>query len=257
MLAPLFGGIPATAALARTAANVRAGGSSPIAAVAHGVFILFAIVSLAPVLSYIPMASMAALLFVVAWNMSEAKHFVRMLKVAPRDDVVTLLTCFFLTVIFDMTIAVGVGMGLAAMLFIRRSINLTEVGYVGNERELNHGFPKEVAVYAINGPLFFGSAQKAVRNIASINPEVRVVVLDMSKVTMIDMSALIAMESVVRSLEAKGIGLIINNLQPRMILKLRRVGVRTRSGRILFSRNLDQARQKTALLLPSVVALPQ
>lgn len=249
LVAPLFGGIPATAAIARTAANVRAGGSSPLASVTHGAFILVAIVSLAPLLDYIPMASMAALLLVVAWNMSEAKHFVRILRVAPRDDVITLLTCFSLTVVFDMTIAVAVGMGLAAMLFIRRSINLTEVGYVGGETELDRGFPKEVAVYAINGPLFFGSAQKALKNIASINPEVRVVVMDMSKVTMIDMSAIIAMESIVKDLHGKGIGLIINNLQPRMILKLRRVGVRTRSGRILFSRTLEQALQKSSLLI--------
>lgn len=115
ILVPLFGGIPATAAIARTAANVKAGGSMPLASVVHGLFILAGILLLAPLLSYIPMASMAALLLVVAWNMSEAKHFVRTLKVAPRDDVLILVLCFALTVLFDMTIAVAVGMGLAAM----------------------------------------------------------------------------------------------------------------------------------------------
>lgn len=249
LIAPLFGGIPATAAIARTAANVRAGASSPLSSVVHGLFILVSILSLASVLSYIPMASMAALLLMVAWNMSEARHFVRILKVAPRDDVITLLTCFSLTVLFDMTLAVGVGMGLAAMLFIRRSISLTEVGYVGGETDLDPGFPKEVAVYVINGPLFFGSAQKAVKSISNINPEVRLVVMDMSKVTMIDMSAIMAMESILKNLEKNGLAMIINNLRPRMILKLRRAGVRTKPGKIHFSRTLDEALVKSSKIL--------
>ncbi len=249
LVAPLFGGIPATAAIARTAANIRAGGSSPLSSVIHGLFVLVSILSLAPVLSYIPMASMAALLIMVAWNMSEARHFLRILKVAPRNDVITLLTCFALTVLFDMTLAVGVGMGLAAILFIRRSISLTEVGYVGGETDLNPGFPKEVAVYAINGPLFFGSAQKAVKSISNFNPEVRLVVLDMSKVTMLDMSAIMAMESILKNLELNGIVLVINNLRPRMILKLRQAGVRTKAGKIYFSRSLDEALPKVTKIL--------
>lgn len=119
IIAPLFGGLPATAAIARTAANVKSGGSLPLASVVHGLFILVSILLLAPLLSYIPMASMAALLLMVAWNMSEAKHFIRTVKIAPRDDVFVLILCFLLTVLFDMTVAVAVGMGLAAMLFIK------------------------------------------------------------------------------------------------------------------------------------------
>lgn len=248
IVAPFFGGIPATAAIARTAANVRAGGSSPLSSVVHSLFIIAAILLLAPLLAYIPMASMAALLLMVAWNMSEARHFVRTLRIAPRDDVLTLLTCFSLTVLFDMTIAVGVGMSLAAMLFIRRSILLAGGGVVEQESERDKGIPKEVAVYAIDGPLFFGSAQKALKNITDVLPEVRVVVLDMSRVSMLDMSAIIAMESIVRNLRSRHIGLVINNLQPRMILKLRRAGLRTRKGAILFSRGMDEALEKAQRL---------
>ncbi|WP_442985398.1 C4-dicarboxylic acid transporter DauA [Sedimenticola sp.] len=244
MVASLFGGIPATAAIARTAANVRAGGTSPLASVVHGLFILVAILSLSPVLAYIPMASMAALLLMVAWNMSEAKHFIRTLKIAPRDDILTLVTCFLLTVLFDMTIAVGVGMGLAAMLFIHRSIRLTENTKVESGRMNELALPSQISIYDINGPLFFGSAQKALKNITAITPEVRVIVLDMTEVTMVDMSAIVAMESIVANLAAKNVGLVISNLQPRIILKLRRAGVRTRPGRIRFARTMDEAIEK-------------
>ena len=254
MVVPLFGGIPATAAIARTAASVRAGASWPLASVVHGLFILFAILLFANVLAYIPMASMAALLIIVAWNMSEARHFVRVLRIAPRDDVITLLTCFSLTVLFDMTVAVAVGMGLAAILFIRHSIKITEASAL-NPDAVNHVHgeslqcPNEIAIYDINGPLFFGSAQKALKNITQITPEVRVVILDMWEVSVIDMSAIVAMESIVRNLDSSHVGLIINNLQPRMILKLRRAGVRTRSGEIEFARSLHQALDKAREML--------
>jgi SulP family sulfate permease len=244
MLAPFFGGIPATAAIARTAANVRAGGSSPLASVTHGLFILAAILFLAPLLAYIPMAAMAALLLMVAWNMSEARHFVRILRIAPRDDVLVLLTCFSLTVLFDMTVAVGVGMGLAGGLFVRRSIDLAQTRSLRPEHDNLLPVPGEIAIYDINGPLFFGSAQKALRSLTEVTPQVRVVVLDMSEVSMLDMSAIVAMESIVSNLAARGVGLVISNLQARMILKLRRAGIRKRLGRIEFARNLQEAIRK-------------
>lgn len=242
LLVPFFGGIPATAAMARTAANVRAGGTSPLSSVIHSVFILFAILSLAPLLAFIPMAAMAALLLVVAWNMSEARHFVRTVKVAPRADVITLLTCFLLTIIFDMTIAVAIGMGLAAMLFIRRSIDLAEVVPAGGDREEEQDsrLPEGVAVYAINGPLFFGSAQKALRGVAGMASSVNTVILDMGKVSILDMSAIIAMETIVQDFQKRKVNLVINNLEPRLILKLRKAGVHTMYG-VHFSRSLDDA----------------
>ena len=183
---------------------------------------------------------MAALLLIVAWNMSEAKYFVRTVKIAPRDDVFVLVLCFLLTVLFDMTVAVAVGMGLAAMLFIRKSIGLTESSMV----EVNHEdyeLPEGAVVYDINGPLFFGSAQKALKTIASVRPDVRVVILDMSEVSMLDMSAIVAMESIASELKNKGIGLVINNLKPRMVLKLRRAGIRKRPGVVAFSRALSDS----------------
>jgi SulP family sulfate permease len=250
IIAPLFGGIPATAAIARTAASIRAGASSPVASVTHALFILLAILSLSPLLSYIPMASMAALLLMVAWNMSEARHFVRIIKIAPRDDIIALLTCFLLTIFFDMSIAVAVGMGLASVLFIRRSISLVESKLVtpGHVRDIEAA-TREITIYDINGPLFFGSAQKAIKNITAQSPDLRVVILDMSEVTMIDMSAIVAMEMIVANLQKQGVGLVINNLQTRMLLKLRRAGVRTRPGKIRFSRTLEEAVEKATEML--------
>ncbi len=242
IIAPLFGGIPATAAIARTAANIRAGGNSPLSAVVHGVFILLAILCLAPLLAYIPMASMAALLLMVAWNMSEAKHFIRTVKVAPRDDVITLLTCFLLTVLFDMTVAVGVGMGLAGIFFIRKSASLAE-----NQRlSVEHYpmLPADIVIYKIHGPLFFGSTQKAMKNITSVTPDVRVVILDMSEVSMIDMSAIISMESIVENFTHNGVGLVINDLRPRMVAKLKRAGIDGRQDAIEFSSSMDEAVRK-------------
>ncbi|MGB5445477.1 MAG: C4-dicarboxylic acid transporter DauA [Psychromonas sp.] len=241
MIAPLFGGIPATAAIARTAANIKAGGSLPIASVVHGLFILISILALTPLLAYIPMASMAALLLVVAWNMSEAKHFIRTIKIAPIDDVIVLVLCFLLTVFFDMTVAVAVGMGLAAMLFIRRSITLTSTTRMEKNHQLYGEHSDQIAIYDINGSLFFGSAQKALQSITIVTPDLRIVILDMSEVNMLDMSAIIAMESIKESLAKQQVGLIINNLQPRMVLKLRRAGVRFKPGKIQFSRSLGDA----------------
>ena len=244
LLVPFFGGIPATAAIARTAANVRLGGNSPLSSVVHSLFILAAILLLAPLLAYIPMASMAALLMIVAWNMAEAKHFLRIIRVAPREDVITLLTCFSLTVLFDMVIAVAVGMGLAAMLFIRRSITLTGVDIV-QRREHDHEhlgeIPEDVILYDINGPLFFGSAQKALSNLAAVSSKVKTVIFDMKDVTMLDMTAIVAMESIVADLSKRSVGIVICNLENRMKVKLARAGLQEEEGVMVYCSNVERA----------------
>ncbi|XQW83391.1 C4-dicarboxylic acid transporter DauA [Thalassotalea piscium] len=241
MLVPLFGGIPATAAIARTAASIKAGSTMPLASVVHGLFILGSILALTPLLAYIPMASMAALLLVVAWNMSEVKHFVRTIRIAPQDDIIVLVLCFLLTVLFDMTIAVAVGMGLAAILFIRKSITLTNTTRIEKDYPSYGELPSSIAIYDINGPLFFGSAQKALQIISRVTPDVRVVILDMSEVNMLDMSAIVAMESIKESLSLNNIYLIINNLEERMVVKLNRAGIVNEAFKIQFSTNLEDS----------------
>ena len=242
IIVPFFGGIPATAAIARTVTNIGAGGSSPLASVVHALFILVAIVLIAPLLAYIPMASMGAILLIVARNMSEAKHFLHILKVAPRNDILVLLTCFGLTVLLDMEIAVGAGMALAAMLFIKRMIELTEVQLVGSNREREYPeTPADVAIYNINGPMFFGAAQQALKNILNFRKEVRIVILDMSDVPMMDMTGIVALTSIINSLQKKRVMLVINGLRPQIMGMLRKSGVTPKDGEIAFAHNIHES----------------
>lgn len=245
IITPFFGGIPATAALARTAANIRAGGTHPLSSVVHALFILLAILALAPILAYIPMASMAALLIIVAWNMSEVKHFTHIIKAGQRSDIAVLLTCFSFTVLLDMEIAVAAGIGLAGLLFIKRSIELTKIEFVSKDQLKEHPeLPDSVAVYDVNGPMFFGAAHKAVHTLTDIRSEIRVIILDMRDVTMIDTTASVAVGSIMQVFGKKDVALIISNLAPRLILNLRRAGIRKKIGKIEFSRNLSDGIQR-------------
>jgi len=242
IIVPFFGGIPATAALARTAANIRAGAVSPLSSVVHALFIVAAILILAPVLALLPMASMAALLLMVAWNMGEARHFVRIIRIAPRSDVLTLLTCFALTVLLNMEIAVGVGMGLAALLFIRRTIELTGARFMErHEHPHTAALPASVVLYDINGPLFFGAAQKALSGLTQLRHDIKAVILDMTDVTMMDVTGLVALESIIATMRKKHILLVICNLTPRIRLKLQAAEVHEQPGVIQFVATLDEA----------------
>lgn len=196
IITPFFGGIAATGALARTATNVRAGARSPIAAVVHSVAVLLSIVLLARFVAYIPMASLAALLLLVAWNMAELRHSVKILRMAPKSDVFVLLTCFLLTVVFDMVVSVGVGVVLAALLFMRRMTDVVSGRTIYETDEIaREKLPDGVALYEIAGPLFFGAAKSAMDALDHIGEKARVVVLDLGRVPTIDASGLIALES--------------------------------------------------------------
>ena len=245
LLAPLFGGITATAAIARSAANVRAGASSPVAAIVHAGVVLLAMLLLAPLFSYLPMAALAALLLMVAWNMSEARHVAHTLRIAPRNDVVVLLVCLLLTVLFDMVLAVGVGLLLAAGLFIKRMSDLTDTAPLPRHfHEALHELPEQVLVYAIRGPLFFGAAEKALSVLRRFNPEVKVVIVEISAVPLLDMTALAALENLLHDYSRQGIGLVLVGTSPRVRLKLRRAGVHRETGRLAYVKTLEQARAK-------------
>ena len=160
----------------------------------------------APLLGRLPMASLAALLLFVAWNMAELDHFAHMLKVAPRSDVAVLLTCFLLTVLFDMVVAVSVGVVLAALLFMRRMAEVSEVRLVdAHPMGLTRPLPKGVIAYEIAGPLFFGAAQKAMAALQSVDKGVRVVILDLRSVPMLDATGLVGLESAFERLHRAGV----------------------------------------------------
>ncbi len=201
IIVPFFGGIAATGALARTATNIRAGGRSPFSAVVHSLFVLLTIVLFARWVSYVPMASLAALMLVVAWNMSEARHFVHMMRLAPKSDVTVLLVCFGLTVAFDMVVSVTAGIVLAALLFMRRMAELTQTRAVsvldGGLGESSHTLPKSVVLYEIAGPLFFGAAQNAMGAFETAGGDAQIVILDLARVPTIDATGLVALESAI------------------------------------------------------------
>jgi len=222
MIVPFFGGIPATAAIARTVVNIKSGGTSKLSSIVHSLFILVSITFLAKYLSYLPMASLSALLLMVAWNMSEIKHFVNIIKIAQKDDVYVLLTCFFLTVIIDMQIAVAVGIGLASVLFIKRTIDLYSIELVSNQLREYQDNLENILIYDINGPMFFGAAQKALKTLLNINEKTNIVILNMKNVSMLDVTAMVALKSIVNSFETEQKKLIFCGLNQNIQNKLQR-----------------------------------
>lgn len=236
VLAPFFGGIPATGAIARTATNIKSGGRSPIAAMAHALTVLVAVLALAPLLGYLPMTALAALLLLVAWNMSEVKHVVHILRVAPKADVAVLLTCYGLTVAFDMVVGVTVGMVLAALLFMRRMAQVTEARPIGDEHpDVAGPIPPGVAVYEISGPLFFGAAQKAMAALEIVAAETRAVVLLMDGVHALDTTGLVALESALAGLHKRRCRALLTGVRAQPLAVLRKAGVTEREGVTLYA----------------------
>ncbi|MEX2213397.1 MAG: C4-dicarboxylic acid transporter DauA [Phycisphaeraceae bacterium] len=214
VVGPFFGAIAATGAIARTAANVRFGARSPIAALTHSAFLLVTLLALAPLLGYLPMAGLAALLMRVAWHMSEAKHFVHTLRIAPRSDTFVLLTCFALTVVFDMVIAVGVGVTLAAMLFMRRMADVADTRMATHEHHaLTEPLPPGVLLYEIAGPMFFGAAQKAMSSLLQIGNGVRIIILDLRSVPVMDITGLVNLQSALDRLAKLHVLVILAGVQ--------------------------------------------
>ena len=220
IIVPFFGGIPATAAIARTVVNVKSGATSKISSVIHSLFILASISFLATYLSFLPMASLSALLLMVAWNMSEIKHFKNIIKVAPGNDVLVLLTCFILTVLIDMQVAVAIGMGLASILFIKKTIDLHSIELTPKGNHLHPDIPENISIYDINGPMFFGAAQNALKTLLNVNENTNIVILNMKNVPMIDMTGIITLESIVENFESKNKKLVFCGLSERILKKL-------------------------------------
>ena len=242
VLAPFFGGIPATGAIARTATNFRFGGRTPVAAMTHALTILLAILALAPLIRFLPMASLAALLLLVAWNMSEAEHFIHTLKVAPKSDVAVLLTCFFLTVVFDMVIAVTVGIMLASLLFMRRMAGLSGGRLTHpDHRSLPGPLPEGVVIYDLAGPLFFGAAERAMNAMRAIGAEVRVVIFRMEQVPSADVTGLVAMEGVLREMARQGIKAIFVGLHGQAREVFERGGIREKAGELAVCDTMVEA----------------
>lgn len=230
IFSPLFGGFAATGAIARTATNIRNGATSPLAGVIHAVFLLLTILLLAPLAAYIPLCALAAILFVVAYNMSDVHHMLRLLRTAPRADVILLLITFVLTVFADLVIAVNVGVVLASLLFMRRMAQsvqvLEETGIEVDQGAL--ALPSGTLVYRIDGPFFFGAAEKfehALETIQSSTKQVVQVVLRLGQVPFIDATGLQTLSEIAANFHENGIRLVLCEVRPNVFEKLKRADI--------------------------------
>ena len=232
IVVPLFGGIAATGAIARTATNIRNGGTSPLAGMVHALTLVLIVLFLAPLAVNVPLAALAAILFIVAWNMSEARHFVRMVRRAPRADVAILLVTFTLTVFADLVVAVNIGVILATLHFLRRMASSVEVRQA-TEQELSQEFshlglvqlPPGVLVYSVEGPFFFGAVENFERALAGTHTDPRVLIIRLRWVPFIDITGLQTLEEVVRDLHKRGVRVMLLGANARVQGKLERAGI--------------------------------
>ncbi|GGI80645.1 sodium-independent anion transporter [Shewanella hanedai] len=245
IIAPFFGGIPATAAIARSAANVKAGAQSPVAGMVHSIVLLLGLLLLANILAYLPMPAMAALLLVVAWNMSEAPKALHLVKSAPKSDVIVFLTCFSLTVIFDMVIAITVGIVLAALLFMKEIAEMTRLYDISqNKRYIDSDIPENWVVLKINGPLFFAAADSIFSEITLLAKERQTLILYMDGVSILDAGGLTALTKLIEHLQAKQCKLVITDLQFQPIRTLARARIQPIEGLLHFYPTLVDALEK-------------
>jgi SulP family sulfate permease len=252
----LFGGIPATGAIARTAANVKNGGRTPIAGMVHSITLLLILVVLMPYAALIPMPTIAAILFVVAYNMSEWKEFVALIKKSPKSDIMVLVATFALTVIFDLVVAIEIGILMAAILFVKRMADVTDIqkwkdaAEDSSDDDMNDPeairlkkIPKHTIVYEINGPMFFGAADQFM-NISLEDPHVRVVVLRMRSVPAMDVNALHALRNVWKSCRKKHITLILSHVQEQPLKMMQKAGFDKEVGEENLIEHTDQALER-------------
>lgn len=243
LAAPLFGGFAATAALARSVANLRAGATSPIAGAVHALVVLAAVMILAPWLSYLPMASMAALLLMVAWSMSEAHRVRHLLRAAPRRDVLVLLTCLSLTVLLDMVVAIGVGVVLASLLFMGEVAAMTRVADISTQPKVTsvaRALPPGWAVYKITGPLFFAAAERIFAELDEQLPA-RGLLLYMDAVPVLDAGGLNALMKFAEQANRHGVEVVLTDVPFQPLRTLARAGIRPRPGQLSLASSLEEA----------------
>lgn len=228
--AACFWGIPATGAIARTVANIRSGGKTPLSGIVHAITLLLFLLLAAPLAQAIPLATLAAVLFIVAWNMAEIDHFRWLLK-SPKSDILVLLTTFLLTVLIDLTVAVGVGMVLASFLFMKRMSELSGVatlgeGHNGDERTPDTpDLPEGVEAYEVFGSLFFGSADLVRDTLNAIERPPKVFILRMRNVLSIDATGLHALDELQKKCARKGTTLVLSGVHTQPLMALTKSGI--------------------------------
>ncbi|SRR5579871_6381748 len=253
-LSPVFGGIPATGAIARTATNVRNGGRTPVAGMVHAIVLFLILLSAGPLAAHVPLAALAGVLVVVCYHMSEWHSF-RFILTGPVTDIAVLLTTFLLTVFVDLTVAVGVGMVLAAFLFMRNVAALSEVKALAQERDDERmgktPAPPGVEVYSINGSFFFGAVEKLMEVEQSLFKAPRALVLDMAGVFYMDATGLKTIRDIRQRCASRGTRLMLSSVQPQPLAVLRKAKKVEKIGKENFKPNLTKAFEDLAVTVSS------
>ncbi len=232
ILTPLFGGFAATGAIARTATNIRNGGNSPLSGIVHGLTLVLVLLFLAPLAQNVPLTALAAILFVVAWNMSEVKHAIHLIKRAPRFDIVILAVTFLMTIFVDLITAVNMGVILAIGNFlIQMSASVEcqkqtnqDMQHEASENQLE-SLPHDVMVYSIEGPVFFGAIKNLLQALANTTHDPRILVIRLRWVPLVDFTGLQALEEAITSLQARGVRVILCGAKPNIEEKLEKAGI--------------------------------
>jgi len=263
IVSAMFGGIPATGAIARTAANAKNGGRTPIAGMVHAVVLLLMLLFLMPLAGLIPMPTIAAILFVVAYNMSEWRRFVHILKSASRSDCLVMVVTFALTVLFDLVIAIEVGMVMAAMLFMKSMSEEAAVSgwkYVDTDADVSERdkdsidlriVPKYVRVYEVSGPMFFGAADKILD--IRLKEFTSCLILRMRGVPAIDATAMNSLETLYKNCERRGVKLVLSHVNEQPMEVMKRCGFYDRVGADNFCPHIDQALERAEMFSNTAV----
>lgn len=259
LVTPLFGGIPATGAIARTMTNINNGGKTPVAGIIHAVVLLLILLFLMPLAQYIPMACLAGVLVIVSYNMSEWRTFKALLK-NPKSDVTVLLITFFLTIIFDLTIAIEVGLVIACILFMRRVMETTEISVIKDEIDPNDELdiavheehlmiPEGVEVYEINGPYFFGIATKFEETMAQLGDRPKVRIIRMRKVPFIDSTGIHNLTSLCKMSQKDKITIVLSGVNDKVHRTLEKSGFYQLLGQANICPNINVALERAKAII--------
>lgn len=257
----MFGGLPATGAIARTATNIRSGAKTPVSGIMHAVFLLLFILFATDLMAYVPMAALAAILFMVAWGMSEHKRFLALLRMPNGDRAVLLLT-FGLTVLVDLTVAIGVGVTVASLLFMARMAEAVEVDTSGKmdpdldseDMHQRDTLPAGIEVFRINGPFFFGVAGELLDTLRRVGATPKGIILRMRLVPLLDASGVQALEEFVEQARVSGSKVILSGVQPQPRSMLERVHLGSASGKVLYAADYASAQAMAIDLLDNKYA---
>jgi SulP family sulfate permease len=243
---PIFGGIPATGAIARTATNIKSGGTTPVAGIVHTATLLLILLFFGKWAALIPMATLAAILMVVAYHMSEWRFFIKLLK-SPRGDIFVMLVTFLLTILVDLTIAIETGVVLAAVLFMNRMANATVIKRATPEIKDDPHFlgdrnvPDKVEVFEIQGPFFFGAANKFKDTLRIVHKQPRVLIIRCRYILFIDATALRALEELVKKTKKEGTVLLLSGVHAQPLITLEQSGLYYEIGENNIFGNIDDA----------------